>query len=183
MDNSSNKIPLLLIGIFFLMVFIGAALFIFDNPKPPVLDPEIVMSPQDVNPQQEVTVVTTVATKNNTSFVPRDFLADSDVELIDEKAKVYLIGSEQGPEGPLFEIFYYGTGQGSITISLQTPDLFFARGRAEEALQAKLDVSLLELCSLDVSVTVPYSISPILTGEDYSGVDLGLPSCPGSVVI
>jgi hypothetical protein len=77
----------------------------------------------------------------------------------------------------LFEIFFFGDYGGSITVSLLDEDLRFARGRAEAVLQERLGVDgVLELCSYDIRVTTPLFVS-----EEYSGRNLGLSACPGSV--
>lgn len=183
MNDSSIRFPIFLIILFFVGMGVIAFLFITAEDATVGVDIEQVEITEPINVnQQEIVPVTTVLAKDGSSIVLRDFWLDEDVELIDEQAEVYMIGSEPGPEGTLFEIFYFKGGGGGITISLLTPDLAFARGRAEEVLQERLDVSLLRLCALKVAVTVPRTISPVFTGEDYSGIDLGLPSCPGSFV-
>jgi len=183
MNNTSIKLPIILILIFFLIV--GVLAYQFITAEELVLVDTAVEAPVGevgVNNQQEVVLLPTMMTKTDTKLVMRDFLLDEDVELIDEEAQVYRIGSELGQNGTLFEIFYFKGGGGGISISLLDPNLVFVRARAEAALQERLDVSLLRLCALKVVVTVPRTVSPVLTGTDYSGINLGLPSCPGSFV-
>ncbi len=180
MENSSIRTPLLLIGIFFLTVFIIGYLYYANSTVPPVVEPAPLST--DTEPQQEIVPVTTISTKTDTTFTTRDFLLDEDVELIDEKAQIYLIGSEEGVNGPLYQIFYFRTG-GTVRVVLLDPNLSYVRARAETALQARLGLGLLELCAIKAAVMTPRSVSPDLTGEDYSGIELGLPSCPGSIAL
>lgn len=126
--------------------------------------------------KQGVTEIVGIMTKTGAQMQTRDFLADDDVVLFDEGAGTYLISEEQGVNNPLYQIFYFDGG--GITISLQDEDLNFARARAETALQEKLGLSLLEMCSLQIRVTTPWSVS-----DKFSGRDLGLSFCPGAEVL
>ena len=182
LNDSSIRVQLLLIGIFFLTMFIVIFLFVTNKDDATVVQPVQDEYSIDVS-EQEITQVTSVETKSGGTMATRDFLLDDDVVTIEEDAQIYMIGSETGADGSLFEIFYFKGGGGGITVSLLNPNLQIVRARAEEELQRKLGVGLLELCALNVSVTVPRSVSPDLTGVDYSGVNLGLPSCPGAVTL
>jgi len=172
-----------MIGIFFLTVIVIAVLF-FRSDTETLVDPVVEVETEVVlQEEQDIVPLPTIVTKTGTTIATRDFLLDEDVVLIDEALEVYMIASEPGPDGTLYEIFYFKGGGGGITISLLNPDLAYIRNLAETDLQNKLDVSLLRLCALQISVTVPRSVSPNLTAEDYSGIDLGLPSCPGSIAL
>lgn len=173
MRNSSNLIPFLLIGIFFLTAVIIGYLFLTAEEPAPV-EPSPTTSEFPDGGEQEVVPVFGVQSRSGSIMQTRNFLEDEDVELVSESYDMYRIGSEQGAGGRLlYEIFY--VKDGGITVSLLNEDLSFARGRAEEDLQETLDVSLLELCGMSIRVTTPLSYS-----EEYSGRDLGLSACPGS---
>ncbi|MCA9359293.1 hypothetical protein KC926_03750 [Candidatus Kaiserbacteria bacterium] len=177
MDNSSIRTQLLLIGIFVLIVGILGFLFI-TAPEPVNIAPDgsVVNFDEIRNEQQEVTTIIGVLSKTGTQVKVRDFYGDEGVVLFDEKEKTYLIGEEKGANGPIYQIFYFAGG--GVTVSLQNEKLNFARSRAEEDLQKKLGLSLLDMCSLSVRVTVPGFVS-----DDFSGRDLGLSFCPGSEVL
>jgi len=182
MDNSSSRTPLLLIGIFFLTVFIVAFLYFtapeLDEPTGP--EPAATTSTPAVIPnQQQITPLSdeaAILTKSGSSINTRNFLKDKDVRLYDEGAKTYLLDESLGVDGPIFQIFY--TSGGGITVSLLNPDLAFARNQAESALQKRLELPLLEMCALTIRVT-----TPMWNSEQMSGRDLGLSFCPGSVAL
>lgn len=178
MDNSSIRVPLLLIGIFFLTMFILGYLFLTTEDDPGTLIdgvPEPITT-IDPDPQQQIVPIIGVLTKTGTVLSTRNFLDDTDVELLDEIAMTYKISEESGPGGIIYQIFYFQDD--SITVSLLDEDLGFARSRAEVVLQNKLGLNKLEMCALIINVTTPRSVS----GE-YSGKNLGLSFCPDSVFL
>jgi len=102
----------------------------------------------------------------------RDFISDHDVAVVDNG--VWLIDNENGVTGPLFQTFYFADGGIAITL-LQEP-LHTARQAAEAALVARTGLSEARLCDFDVRVGTPVSVS-----EVFSGRDLELSFCEGSV--
>lgn len=66
--------------------------------------------------------------------------------------------------------------QATFIVSILQEPLGGNRKLAEEALRSLLSVSNAEMCALDVQVVVSVSFS-----EPYSGRNLGLSFCPGSV--
>jgi hypothetical protein len=69
----------------------------------------------------------------------------------------------------------YGTDS-SFAIQLLEEPLSESRAAAEGYLRLKLGLSDAQMCALDTTVAVPNSVN-----EFYSGSDLGLSFCPGSV--
>lgn len=167
-----------MIAIFFVTVGVVAFMYLTggSEPEEPQISGGEFPTPTE-QPQQEITIVNSVQTKSGERVQVRDFTNDEGVELLEGEERSYRIGAEEGPNGPLFEIFFFGDYGGSITVSLLDEDLRFARGRAEAVLQERLGVDgVLELCSYDIRVTTPLFVS-----EEYSGRNLGLSACPGSV--
>lgn len=176
MDNSSIRVPLLLIGIFFLTIFILGYLFLTNSetdemPDEPIQEPIGIVDDQQ---QQQVVPISGVLTKTGSGWPTRDFLGDNDVKLVDEGALTYLIAEEKGPDGFIYQIFYFKDH--SITISLLNEDLDFARSSAEIVLKKKLGLTDMEMCALAINVTTPRFVS-----NEYAGRLLGLSFCPNSV--
>lgn len=137
------------------------------------------LSAADIKNMQQITPLSdeaTILTKNSSYIDTRNFLKDSDVRLYDEGSKTYLLDEALGVEGLVFQTFY--ASNGGLTISLLTPNISFARNQAEDALQKRLGLPLLEMCALTIRVT-----TPVWNNEAMSGRDLGLSFCPGSVAL
>lgn len=184
--ESSNRKYFLLIGIFFLIIFIVWTLLgrqlVTSQPVDTLPEQN---NPQTTNNQQQVSPI-----ENNTPIAPTilintvagepfavdNFLNRPTSLQVDEN--VYLIAQAQSSDSELFQI-YFNQG-GTINISLLDENLTFARAQAEAALRELIDVSDLRLCSLAISTTVPAWLSQQL-GQDYSGVDYGLSFCPRSL--
>lgn len=167
-----------MIAIFFLVVFVMLFLFLTNEPaEQPVNGEPLPSTSQEPSGQQAITPLNYVQTKSGSRIQTRDFRSDDGVELLPGEENSYMIGSEEGPNGPLFEIFFFGDYNGEIKVVLLDPDLRFARGRAEEVLQERLGIDgVLELCSYEIQVTTPDFVNP-----DYSGRNLGISACPAAV--
>lgn len=178
MDSSLIRKPLILVGIMVSVMIVFVYLFVTADNEKEVATENTVFQAENMELQEQAVTpipITTVLTKAGTKWKTRDFLHDADVELYSEAGEIYLLDEERGVEGAIYQNFYYKNG-GGIVVSLQSQDLPYARARAEEALQKRLGLTVLEMCALMVSVTVPIAVS-----EDYSGMDLGLSFCPGSI--
>lgn len=107
----------------------------------------------------------------------RDFLRDEDVGLWFDDPDTYLVEGGESVEGVQFQTFYFPNDD-SITISLSGDSLAVSRRLAEAALIERLALPEDVLCALPINVTAPSWES-----EVYSGVNLGLSFCPGSVAL
>lgn len=70
-----------------------------------------------------------------------------------------------------YQLFYFPESQGFL-VSLLHPDVKSTLDAAETKLIEKLGITLEELCTLNVEVTVPMSVN-----EEWSGRDIILPAC------
>lgn len=80
-----------------------------------------------------------------------------------------------GPDAP-YDIIY--DGDGSISIGIFKEPLKDTRKAAEAELLRLVGIDEAEACSLVIMVFVPVSVN-----SQYSGNDLGLSFCPGSVTL
>lgn len=78
-----------------------------------------------------------------------------------------------------YNIAYFRKGN-SFIISLFNTPFGTSRKNAEQELLSKLGISQQEACNLSIRVTVPQSYD-LIAGTNYSGRDLGLSFCPGSI--
>jgi hypothetical protein len=191
MSDSSNKFYLGLIAIFFIVVIAIAVLFLVTDDTGELIEEQPIMAtstevqsiPVDEFAPVEGEGSIVLLTKGQQGTVRvKDFLQTDQVELLSETAttKYYRIASEQGDETPIYEIFYsvVPSGVGGITVSLQDTNLFFARDRAEAALQELLGLPQEAMCELQITVNTPRT-----TSEEFSGRDLGLSFCPGATAL
>ncbi len=89
----------------------------------------------------------------------------------------YVTQDENGnQEASDFSIVY--GGDSSVSIGLLAEPLGAARAHAEAKLRQLIPATNDQLCSLDVSVMVPPSVS-----DNYAGDDLGLSFCPNAIVL
>ncbi|PIW36994.1 MAG: hypothetical protein COW24_02420 [Candidatus Kerfeldbacteria bacterium CG15_BIG_FIL_POST_REV_8_21_14_020_45_12] len=100
--------------------------------------------------------------------------SDGDVSIAD----IYKLTSDRLPENtiiflkdPDFEVMYSPETQG-FAITALARDLKSVASRAESKLVQTLDISTEQACTLDIWISVPYSINPDLSGRQYK-----LPSC------
>jgi hypothetical protein len=179
--QSSDRICILIIGIFLLVIFwvwflLGSQLM---QNNTTTLDDTMV--PDSLATQPITTVESNTATnptilintKAGVPFETPNFLRLSDVEQYDED--VFLVKQAQSLDGDLYQIFFFRGG--SLNISLLDSNLSFARLQAENVLREIVPESDLRLCSLDISVTVPGWLSQQMD-TDHSGIDYGLSFCP-----
>jgi hypothetical protein len=180
--QSSIRIYLLLLGILLLLavvvvLFVGVNFTESVNESPIVDNSNRAEEGQQQIVPVEVNIDTAsvlyLNTRAGTPFPVKNFLRNVDTKTYDEN--VFLIASDSGPNGALYEIFFYRGG--SFGITLLDPNLEFARNRAEQAMRDLLEVSDIRLCSLIISMSVPQWLSQQLV-VDYSGIDYGVSFCP-----
>lgn len=127
----------------------------------------------EITTRQEDTAVR-VSQKDGKSVIVRDFLTDTDTYEVSDDG-IYVIGSLEQEIGDQYKIYYFDF-DGSITVSLLSEPLALSRKLAEEELKESLGMTEGQLCDAVVVVNTPAFIS-----DPYSGRDLGLSFCPGSV--
>jgi hypothetical protein len=136
--------------------------------------PENNGSYSDIVPYSEDTGFAILQKKGGYAQV-RDFISDEDT--YEFTPGTLVLGKAEGLKGTEYEIFYFKE-DGSITVSLLTEPLHTIRLLAEKELLESLGVSEETLCSFDVWVSVPREVSEI-----YSGRNLGLSFCEGSITL
>lgn len=175
----------LILGIFMMLIFITWFILLTDGNRQVVEDIQVVDPIQFPSGDQDVSTIDRanidseqlyVATKSGAPVAVLNFLSSPEVEQYDDD--VFLVKKESGNGGSIYEIFYFRGG--GIGVSLLDVNLQFSRDRVETALSELLGLSLIELCALRISVTVPAFVSQQLP-EDYSGIDFGISPCPGAL--
>lgn len=134
-----------------------------------------------------------VSTSTNTTTTPGDMMTikakDGSVFKIPDVTKsaartehensgtyYYLTNNQETQDNPEFDIVY-GTDY-SISIALLKEPLGQSRLDAEKKVRELFPLSASQICSLDVTVSTPAAIS-----DQYSGYNLGLSFCQGSVAL
>lgn len=162
------------LGILSLVIVVSVLVLRSSEPE---VEPDDVASPFPVN--DSVFEPTVEEQKNLStgvrSSVPKDFL--NDPRTIEWGSESYVIADQENVDGYLYQIFYFNNSD-DIIVSLQSEPLRIARELAVEELIGVLGVAQDALCDLPIAVTVPSFVS-----EDYSGIDLGLGVCTGSVIL
>jgi hypothetical protein len=104
----------------------------------------------------------------------RNFLADSDV--VDwDGGTTFMLGAGTIDEEEVYQLFYYAPDQ-SISIVLLREPFADIRLVAEDQLKNRLGVDESALCAMNIRVNIPQFASDV-----WSGANLGLSFCPGSV--
>ena len=116
-----------------------------------------------------------VRTRSGDQTSVRDFRKDRFVETIPDNT--YILRDTDSPSTATFEILYFGNG-GGIIISLRNEPLQETRSSAETALIQHLGIAREKLCDLSISVAVARDVNTY-----YAGRELGISSCPGSLVL
>jgi hypothetical protein len=115
-----------------------------------------------------------LSTKAGRSVQIRNFMEDADTyELSDDG--IYVIGEKDESIGDNYKIYYHDF-DGSIIVSLRSIPLATVRVLAEVELKKTTGLIESQLCDMNIVVNTPRDVS-----ESYSGRDLGLSFCPGSV--
>lgn len=83
-------------------------------------------------------------------------------------------GLNPGANNATYSIFYVDKDQ-SFTVTLLAEPTGQARQQAEQDLMKKLNISQGDMCRLNYTVLVPYSVN-----QAYSGTNLGFSFCPGA---
>ena len=120
--------------------------------------------------------VVKISLENGGMIRARDFLQDEDTfELSDDGIYSFSSSQKQGKIGDSYNI-YYDDLDGSIIVSLRSVPLSTSRFLAEISLKQDTGLSEDDLCTANILVNTPLEVSP-----GYSGRNLGLSFCPGSV--
>lgn len=105
----------------------------------------------------------------------QNFLQNPEVTKFDQYT--FQIARSESIEEDIHQIFYFADDQ-SITISLRSEPLDFARQQAERDLLRVTGLEEAEICLLTIQVTTPRTVS-----LEYAGRNLGLSFCPFSVTL
>lgn len=175
LTNMNKKLLILTILAIIVLVLAVGYFFIVNSKQSPDTGSEqfnngnSVSFPED-STQEPVIVTPVVSVRSG-----RDFLQDDNVTMWYDDPDTYLVDGGESSEGVLFRIFYFPADD-SITVSLQGESLGVSRGLAEASIKERLALPEDVLCTLPINVTTPSWVS-----DDYSGLNLGLSFCPGSV--
>jgi hypothetical protein len=155
-----NQLPigsLALIGAFFLTVIVFGLLFLFSGREDPAALVPVVAHSTGTGGYganlPELEGQAAVLTRSGRATYVRDFLSDPSVELVEPSTNTYLLAEEYGVNGRIYQIFHVKNG--GFTLSLQDPNLAYARSRAEEKLLEMIPGTQLELCSYMIRVNTP----------------------------
>lgn len=111
---------------------------------------------------------------NGKELLVQNFLARADTKEDPDNNGYYILGYQPNQSAPYLISYIAGTTFFNIAL-LQEP-IGSSRLKVEAYLTEILGLSRDELCSLNYSVSVPNSVS-----SNYSGMNLGFSSCPGSI--
>ena len=173
----TKKLIIILIGIIWLLI---AVVIISAFVKRDVDDGQYTQLPDNDGLYTESTRPSdtsgpTILQKGGGYTQVRDFMSDEDT--YEFTPTTVVLGKAEGLQGSEYEIFYFPE-DGSVTISLLSEPLHTIRLLAEEELLISLGVGEYELCNFDVWVSAPGDVSEI-----YSGRNLGLSFCEGSITL
>ena len=164
-------IILFMFGGLLLTAFFFSQEVVRENENVPTELPETVDDiPQSI---PSVDQTSAILSKGGQRVIVRDFTHDADT--YEFTPTTVVVGGQEGIDGELYKIFYFPE-DGSVTVSLMATPFGFARELAVKELQESFGISQTELCAFDIWVSVPDNVS-----ELYSGQNLGLSLCPGSV--
>jgi len=120
--------------------------------------------------------VVKISLENGGVVRARDFLQDEDTfELSDDGIYLFSSSRKKGKIGDSYNT-YYDDLDGSIIVSLRSVPLSTSRFLAEISLKQDTGLSEADLCEANILVNTPLEVSP-----EYSGRNLGLSFCKGSV--
>lgn len=105
----------------------------------------------------------------------RNFLQDPDVKADETNAGFYYLDDTNVTASYIIQ---YIAQTGDFTVALTRAPLGKARSDAERYLVQRLNITPADLCQLRHSVSVP-----AIVDAEYTGIELGFSSCPGSVVL
>ena len=165
---------LLIAAVLILLLGVGVAVFFMMRPNNPE-DPQDNNNPFGEAPNGEVPTgkdTLTIALQDGTQVPVPNFL-DEQPDWAGPEAGYQVAGTEQSE----YHIMYFSTGS-SFLISLFAEPLGEVRRRAESELRSTLKLSDQDLCKLNIDVAVSDDVNAA-----YSGRNLGLSFCPGSVVL
>jgi len=143
-----------------------------------VLVPADLEFPQGSNHSSSVfeNGVISLAQKDGSTQTISGSFSVSDTEQLDENF-YRLFEAETSVEASQYDIYYDEIGA-TLLIALHSEPISIARENAVQALERKLSVTRSALCSFDVMVLTNSYVNAY-----HAGADLGVPGCPGAVVL
>ena len=184
-----SKKLLIIIGA---VIIIGLAVFVVvlsrNSQTQPPAPPPIINPPPNagtstppvpgpaVNPNNTISI----STIDGGSIKTKDFINDPATVRDPVNAGYYYLGYHftEGEGENIPYVIEYIKATDFFNIGLFKEPIAQSRKEAERYLMEHLGITQSEMCSLDYTVSVPYTVN-----ESYTGMSLGFSFCPGSVFI